>query len=88
LPSGLANRWKTTFTGARLLDRSGREIADVIVAIAQHDDHELVMRPAAPLPEGAYTVAWQTLSAADGHTLQGYFGFRVGSAAGPAAAFD
>ena len=32
------------------------------------------------LPDGAYTVAWRTLSSADGHTLQGYFGFSIGNA--------
>jgi copper transport protein len=77
---------ETTYTGARLLDASGTEVAGVAVNVADDDDHELVMTPAAPLPDGAYTVAWQTLSAADGHTLQGYFGFRVGNAAAPAAA--
>jgi copper transport protein len=31
-----------------------------------------------PLPDGAYTVLWRTLSAADGHTAQGFLIFGVG----------
>jgi copper transport protein len=37
-----------------------------------------------PLTDGAYTVLWQTLSAADGHTAQGFLIFGVGSAELPA----
>ena len=60
-------------------------VAGATAAIAPDDDQELVLTPPPDLPDGAYTVAWRTLSAADGHTLAGYFGFRVG--AGTASGF-
>lgn len=35
---------------------------------------------AAPLPEGAYSVSWRTMSK-DGHVMKGTFGFRVSASA-------
>jgi copper transport protein len=75
---------ETSYTGADLLDAAGNPVA-ATVAIAPDDDHQLVLTPPSGLADGAYTVAWRTLSAADGHTLQGYFGFRIG--AGTASGF-
>ena len=37
--------------------------------------------PVGPLPDGVYTVAWRTVSAADGHTAAGSFAFSVGTTA-------
>ena len=37
--------------------------------------------PVGPLPDGVYTVAWRTVSAADGHTAAGSFAFSVGASA-------
>ena len=68
---------ESAFTGADLLDASGAPVAGVSSAIADQDAHLLVVTPPA-LTDGAYTVAWRTLSSADGHTLEGYFGFSVG----------
>ena len=34
---------------------------------------------AGPLPNGTYSVVWQTLSAADGHTAEGYIPFTIGT---------
>jgi copper transport protein len=36
-----------------------------------------------PVPDGVYTVAWRTVSAADGHATAGSFAFSVGAAAAP-----
>lgn len=41
----------------------------------------LTIPVASPLPNGTYSVAWQTLSAADGHTAESYFAFTVGTVA-------
>jgi copper transport protein len=72
---------ESAYTGADLLDAAGDPVPAVAVSIAPDNDHQLVIVPASPLADGNYTVAWRTLSAADGHTLQGYFGFAVGVAA-------
>ena len=58
---------------------AGNPVPGTTVAIAPDDRHELILTPPPDLPDGAYTVAWRTLSAADGHTMAGYFGFRVGA---------
>jgi copper transport protein len=41
--------------------------------------------PLGPLPNGVYTVAWRTVSAADGHATAGSFAFSVGTGAPPPA---
>jgi copper transport protein len=70
---------EVSYTGAELLDATGTPVPGTTVAIASDDKQELVLTPPSDLPDGPYTVAWRTLSAADGHTLTGYFGFRVGA---------
>lgn len=42
-------------------------------------EFSLLIRLDSPLERGTYSVAWHNLSAADGHTQQGYFAFTVGS---------
>jgi len=39
--------------------------------------------PVGTLPDGVYTVAWRTVSAADGHATAGSFAFSVGTGAPP-----
>jgi copper transport protein len=67
------------FSQAALLDASGNAVARAVSAVDASDRYQLVVSLANPLPNGSYTVAWGNVSAADGHTLQGYFGFRVGA---------
>jgi copper transport protein len=73
---------EASYTGADLLDATATAVAGVTTEIAPGSDHELLIALPADLPHGGYTVAWRTLSAADGHTLQGYFGFQVGAGSG------
>ena len=73
------------YTRAQVLNATGEPVAGVSSAIAPDDDHQLVVTLPADLPDGAYTVAWRNLSAADGHTLEGYFGIRVGAGAASGA---
>lgn len=44
----------------------------------------LVLVPRRPLGRGAYRIDWQSVSTADGHPLEGSFGFGVRAAAGAA----
>ena len=67
------------FTRADLLDSAGQPIPGGTSQVAPDDDHLLILTLPPDLPDGGYTVAWRNLSAADGHTLQGYFGFAVGA---------
>jgi len=73
-----------SYSGANLLDGTGAEISGTVAEVSAENDHELVMALPPDLPDGVYTVVWRNLSAADGHTLQGYFGFRVGAGVGSA----
>ncbi|MBA3451045.1 MAG: copper resistance protein CopC, partial [Chloroflexia bacterium] len=72
---------ESTYTGADLLTSAGEIVPGTSVSISPANARELIVVPPADLGDGGYTVAWRTLSAADGHTLQGYFGFRTGAGA-------
>jgi copper transport protein len=70
-------------SSARLLRaRSGRAVAAVQHAAGPDG---LTLRPASPLPRGAYRVDWHTVSTTDGHELEGSFGFGVRVAAAGAS---
>ncbi|MDF2760423.1 MAG: hypothetical protein K0S99_3057 [Thermomicrobiales bacterium] len=73
------------YTQAQVLNAAGDPVSGVSSAIAPEDDHALIVVLPSDLPDGGYTVAWRTLSAADGHTLDGYFGFQVGAGAAASA---
>ena len=58
--------------GSVVLERAGStDPADAYVLVAALPD----------LPDGTYSVTWRTLSAADGHTVEGFFSFGVGDPA-------
>lgn len=57
---------------------SGRRVAAMPAA---GTGPRLGIRPASPLPSGAYRVRWHTVSTEDGHALEGSFGFGVRAAA-------
>jgi copper transport protein len=73
------------FTRADLLDAAGQPIPGGASQVAPDNDHLLILTLPPDLPDGGYTVAWRNLSAADGHTLQGYFGFAIGAGGAPGA---
>ncbi len=73
------------FTRADLLDATGQPIPGGASQVAPDNDHLLILTLPPDLPYGGYTVAWRNLSAADGHTLQGYFGFAIGAGGAPGA---
>lgn len=70
---------EVAFTGADLLDASGQPVPGTRARIAT-DNPYLLLLTLPGLADGPYTVAWRTLSSADSHTLEGYFGFSVGVA--------
>jgi copper transport protein len=68
----------------RRLSRATLVTADdgaVAVAAQAASDRRLVLRPARPLPTGAYRLEWHTVSTDDGHALEGSFSFGVRTAA-------
>lgn len=79
-----------SYSRAQLYDQFGQKIDGTSFAVGAQDQHVLVMTLPAGLPNGTYTVAWQNVSAADGHSLQGFFAFTIGTSAdvGTAAAIS
>lgn len=72
-------------TTAQVLDAQGRPVDRGAARVPAGDPPTLVV-DLPPLPEGTYTVAWQALSAVDGHLTRGVVAFAVGVApAVPAA---
>jgi methionine-rich copper-binding protein CopC/putative copper export protein len=60
------------FSTARLLDSQGQEVPTGAVNL-DPSDHTHMSLPLGQLEPGIYTVAWQTLSQADGHEWYGSF---------------
>ena len=60
-----------------LRDTTGQQVETPPSQIDPTDPHQLFM-PIDKLPNGLYTVAWRTVSAADGHSSQGSFSFGIG----------
>lgn len=60
------------FSQVRLLDSQGQEIPTGAVNFDPSDPMHMTL-PLGPLEPGIYTVAWQTLSRADGHEWYGSF---------------
>lgn len=64
-------------SGLALLDQDAHEVA--AQSGPTSDPTELAL-PLPALRDGVYTVAWHTVSAADGDAAKGYFAFEVGTA--------
>jgi methionine-rich copper-binding protein CopC/putative copper export protein len=71
-------------TGLDLLDANGATLARAIGTPDPQDPYALVA-PTDTLSDGLYTVQWQALSAADGHTTSGSYTFGVGAVEPPPA---
>ncbi|HET9662394.1 MAG TPA: copper resistance protein CopC [Thermomicrobiales bacterium] len=67
-------------SSVRLFDQGGNEVPDIESQQGEGDKSLVVPLPT-PLDVGTYSVVWKNLSAADGHPLQGYFTFTVGTQA-------
>jgi copper transport protein len=68
------------YSEASLFDQHGQQLPG-IASEPGEGTHSLVLHVHETLPNGTYSVAWETLSAADGHEASGYFTFTVGSEA-------
>ncbi len=74
------------FSSFMLHDQSGKPLDTPASQIDPADATQMAMRPGT-LPDGLYIVAWQSVSATDGHAAQGSFPFTIGAAlSGQAAA--
>ncbi|MGE3797452.1 MAG: CopD family protein [Thermomicrobiales bacterium] len=67
------------YSRAEIYDQRGALVAGV-VSEPGPDDFSLRIPLAESLERGTYSVVWNNLSTADGHTASGYFAFTVGTA--------
>lgn len=67
-------------TSLDVVAQDGTVLLDRIGSIDPDDPYVLVA-PDPRLPEGVFTVRWRTLSAADGHAVEGFFTFGIGDVA-------
>jgi copper transport protein len=63
----------------QVLDSHGARVDNDDLQIQQGDNPRLTVTLKANLPDGAYTISWRALSAADGHATSGRVGFAVGA---------
>jgi len=73
---GFSEPFVVSSSSLTLLDSRGQQVA--ADARTTGDPTELAL-PVPALADGVYTVAWQTVSAADGDAARGYFAFLVGA---------
>ncbi len=73
------------YTSLDVLDSVGHVIEEDVGAPLPSDARQFVA-PLPPLADGAYTVSWRAISAADGHSTSGFVTFAVGNATLPAGA--
>lgn len=66
-------------TRAALFDQFGTQIETRPVEFDPADPMAMVLVMPDRLPNGTYSVVWQTLSSADGHRAQGYIPFTIGT---------
>ena len=67
------------FSRFTLLDSSGDPVDTPPSQVDTDHPEQMFMQPG-DLPHGLYTVAWRTVSAADGHSTEGSFAFGIGVA--------
>ena len=72
------------YTSLDVLDGNGKLLATGIGKPDPADARQLVA-PLPPLADGAYTISWRAISAADGHSTDGFIAFAVGNATPPPA---
>ena len=72
------------YTSLNLLDANGTLLLAGVGSVDPTDPNALVESLTTPLPDGAYTISWQAVSASDGHNTSGFLTFAVGKASLPA----
>jgi copper transport protein len=71
---------ETSYSRAQLYDQTGAEVPGARSSIGADTSTMTVQIPPG-LKNGTYALLWRSLSAADGHTAQGYIPFTVGTQA-------
>ncbi len=71
---------ETSYSRADLYNQSGAQVPGTNSAIGADGQSMSVTLPSG-LSNGTYSLLWRTLSAADGHTAQGYLPFTIGTQA-------
>ncbi len=67
------------YSSFSLRDSSGNPVKTPHSQVDPSDPTQMFMQPGT-LPNGLYTVTWRTVSAADGHSIDGSFAFGIGVA--------
>ncbi|HEX5500417.1 MAG TPA: copper resistance protein CopC, partial [Thermomicrobiales bacterium] len=67
-----------SYSQAELFDESGARIVGTTTRFGS-DGETMVMSLPSGLKNGTYSILWRSLSAADGHTAQGYIAFTIGT---------
>ena len=71
-------------TSLDIFDLNGAPVMTRVGEIDATDPYALVLADP-QLPDGVYGLTWRTLSAADGHTAEGFFNFGIGDVPGSLA---
>lgn len=71
---------ESSYSRADLYDQSGAQVPGATSTIGSDGQSMSVTLPSG-LSNGTYSLLWRTLSAADGHTAQGYLPFTIGTQA-------
>lgn len=71
---------ETSYSRVDLYDQSGAQVPGATSVIGPDPQSMIVTLPTG-LSNGTYSLLWRTLSAADGHTAQGYLPFTIGTQA-------
>lgn len=66
------------FSDVQVIDATGRRVDRADMHTAPSDPLSLIAGVASPLPDGLYTIVWKTVSAVDGHVVNGSVPFYVG----------
>ena len=71
-------------TSVDILDINGKPVLTRVGGVDPADEFALVV-PDPGLADGVYLLTWRSLSAADGHTAEGFFNFGIGDVPGTLA---
>lgn len=72
------------YTSLDLLDGAGKQLLGGVGSVDPADPNALIVQVVDPLPSGVYSINWRAVSAADGHSTNGFLSFGVGDATLPA----
>src|SRR5260221_4203058 len=69
---------EVSFSQVQIFDRAGQPVKRIGVLLGDPADVKALRVAIQALPDGVYSVAWRTVSAADGHATSGAFAFVIG----------